>query len=368
MAADETDQGEEVVLAWSYQGQRLKLGKAATLGSSPSHRTKDAIATFLCERGEDLDRFEPWAYSEKHESYVALQDFEGPVPGVIEKRSGIRKLSIRLEERKSARMHGTLGDPPGFFGIGIVRGKRDVNHGTLWRSAGQLGAAFTYTVGRRYGRLDVQGDTGNVAGSIPCFNCDGWHDFAPLIPVGTALVGIEMGGTPLPAFEHPERCIYVLGAEDSGLTAAMHQVCDHIVSIPSLGFASYNVAVAGTLVMYDRWMKLAEWTPSDTVEVPMYQSRRPTSWPEIMQPKQRHPPRQLKGHLPRRLRWRRWLSAVGLAAVPAMAQMKSLGRIDSRSALARGHSTALPPAAFHHQQGRLAAMSWALPARACSIT
>lgn len=38
----------------------------------------------------------------------------------------------------------------GFFGIGIERSKTEHNVGTLWRTADLLGAAFIFTVGRRY--------------------------------------------------------------------------------------------------------------------------------------------------------------------------------------------------------------------------
>lgn len=38
----------------------------------------------------------------------------------------------------------------GFYGIGIVGSKTPINVGTLWRSAGILGASFIFTAGRRY--------------------------------------------------------------------------------------------------------------------------------------------------------------------------------------------------------------------------
>jgi tRNA G18 (ribose-2'-O)-methylase SpoU len=64
-----------------------------------------------------------------------------------------------------------------------------------------------------------------------------------------------MGGTPLPDFVHPERAVYILGAEDGGLPIEIAARCHGVVSIPAVRFASYNVAVAGTLIMYDRMIK-----------------------------------------------------------------------------------------------------------------
>ena len=64
-----------------------------------------------------------------------------------------------------------------------------------------------------------------------------------------------MGGEPLRTFEHPERCVYLLGAEDAGLPEPILRACRHRVSLEGVRAESYNVAVAGTLVMYDRLTK-----------------------------------------------------------------------------------------------------------------
>jgi len=137
-----------------------------------------------------------------------------------------------------------------------VRGKTIANHGILWRSAYQLGAAFIFTIGARY---EHQGeghvDTYGAVRTIPCFQYEDWADFAASSPYGSPLVGIETGGTPLDRFQHPQCACYLLGAEDSGLPAAAIQAMHHTVSIPAARGESYNVAVAGSLVMYDRHVK-----------------------------------------------------------------------------------------------------------------
>jgi len=65
------------------------------------------------------------------------------------------------------------------------------------------------------------------------------------------LVGIEIDdiSVPLYTFIHPQRCAYLLGAEDTGLDDAAC-LCDSVIEIPS----SYclNVATTGAIVMYDR--------------------------------------------------------------------------------------------------------------------
>ena len=64
-----------------------------------------------------------------------------------------------------------------------------------------------------------------------------------------------VGGVPLAEFEHPERAIYVLGAEDSGLPDAVVRSCLRCVHIEAEREESFNVAVAGSLIMYDRLVK-----------------------------------------------------------------------------------------------------------------
>jgi len=58
---------------------------------------------------------------------------------------------------------------------------------------------------------------------------------------------------PLETFEHPRRCVYLLGAEDHGLPKAAMEKAHHLVKFETP--KSINVAVAGSIVMYDRNMK-----------------------------------------------------------------------------------------------------------------
>ena len=74
---------------------------------------------------------------------------------------------------------------------------------------------------------------------------------------GAVWVAVEMGGVPLQDFVHPPRAVYVLGSEDNGLNRPIVEACQCHVALPKwVGrSASYNVAMAGTLVMYDRMQK-----------------------------------------------------------------------------------------------------------------
>lgn len=145
----------------------------------------------------------------------------------------------------------------GFFEIGIVRGKTPSNVGTLWRSAFQMGASGIFTVGRRY---PVQAsDTVKAHRHIPCREFLDFDTFIASLPHACPIVAVEMGGTPLVGFTHPESAVYLLGAEDHGIPSAILARCHHVVSLPSIRTQSYNVAVAGSLVMYDRQCKRQAW-------------------------------------------------------------------------------------------------------------
>ena len=141
----------------------------------------------------------------------------------------------------------------GYFEIGIYHGKTVANIGTLWRSAYQLGAVGIFTIGKRYSKQP--GDTSKARRHIPYCNYKAFKEFYETIPYNCILVGVEIGGKPLSKTNHPERAIYLLGAEDRGLPEMILNMCHQKISIESIRTESFNVAVAGSLVMYDRMIK-----------------------------------------------------------------------------------------------------------------
>lgn len=138
----------------------------------------------------------------------------------------------------------------GFFGIGVWHPKTEQNIGTLWRSANIMGASFIFTVGRRYKRQST--DTMKTPRHIPLTHYDSTQDLYSHLPHGCRLVGIEnpVNATPLENFRHPQQVAYILGAEDSGLPGHVLQKCHDVVVLR--GDYCMNVAVAGSIVMYDR--------------------------------------------------------------------------------------------------------------------
>lgn len=137
-----------------------------------------------------------------------------------------------------------------YFGIGIQNGKTPENLGVLWRTAQNLGASYIFTIGNRYAKQAC--DTHNAVKSMPYFHYDNFEEFYNNIPKGARLVGVELDDTAvaLETFYHPRRCVYLLGAEDHGLSKQAIEKSHFLVKFKSE--LSLNVSVAGSIVMYDR--------------------------------------------------------------------------------------------------------------------
>jgi len=143
----------------------------------------------------------------------------------------------------------------GFFEIGIMQGKNSQNLGTLWRSANIMGANGIFTIGARYPKKH-QTDTMNTPKQIPLREFSEFDVFLKTIPRDTELIAVELNETAenLTTFNHPERAVYLLGSEDKGLPEEVIKKCSRTIKIP-LNKNSFNVAVSGSIIMYDRFLK-----------------------------------------------------------------------------------------------------------------
>ena len=137
-----------------------------------------------------------------------------------------------------------------FFGIGIQNGKTPENLGVLWRSAQNLGASFIFTIGNRYAKQSS--DTHNAVKAMPYYHYETFDDFFKHLPKGVRIVGVELDNRAetLETFHHPRRCVYLLGAEDHGLTNEAIEKSHFLIKFSST--LSLNVSVAGSIVLYDR--------------------------------------------------------------------------------------------------------------------
>lgn len=141
----------------------------------------------------------------------------------------------------------------GFFGIGIVNSHDELNIGTLWRTAYIMGAAFIFTVDRKYKKQTS--DVVNAWQKIPLYHYDTIEALKQNLPYDTPLIAVELNddAIELAEYQHPNRAVYLLGNEQSGLTRETLSQCHQTVKLP--GTFSLNVAVAGSIVIYDRVSK-----------------------------------------------------------------------------------------------------------------
>lgn len=146
----------------------------------------------------------------------------------------------------------------GYFGVGVEGISKPMNLGSLLRSAHAFGASFAFTIGAVFdARAAASADTSAAVASLP------FHDYPDLaafrLPHGCRLVGIELmdEAIELPSFTHPPQAAYVLGAERASLSPALVERCDFVVRIPTR--FSINLAIAGTLAMYDRMISLGRF-------------------------------------------------------------------------------------------------------------
>lgn len=141
----------------------------------------------------------------------------------------------------------------GYFAIGILGNKTPENLGTLWRSANVYGAAFIFTIGRRYPKQCS--DTLATPRHVPLFEYKTFDDLLGNRPYDCPIIGIEQSNSSVSIidYKHPERAIYLLGAEDNGIPEKVQAKCQAVIHIPLP--TCINVAVAGSTVLYDRLSK-----------------------------------------------------------------------------------------------------------------
>ncbi len=161
-----------------------------------------------------------------------------------------------MPEAPAGKRFGTV--MRGYFAVGAEGLSKQMNLGTLMRSAHAFGASFFFTVDADPRmRKPPPSDTSKSPGHLPTFMWDSVDTMD--LPHGCQLVGIELTdeAIDLPSFGHPLQAAYVLGPERGSLSPQMLARCDHVVKIPTK--FCINVAMAGAVVMYDRHRALGRY-------------------------------------------------------------------------------------------------------------
>lgn len=164
----------------------------------------------------------------------------------------------------------------GYFGVGVERLSKPMNAGNLFRSAHAFGASFIFTIDTNLPLAQARSDTSEAWKQLPFYRFDSAETM--MLPKGCTVVGIEFldEAVELPSFRHPSRAAYVLGPERGTLSDGLLERCDHVVRIPTQ--FCINVATAGAVVMYDRFLTLGRFA-----ERPVTPSGVPTPLPKHVQ-------------------------------------------------------------------------------------
>jgi RNA methyltransferase, TrmH family len=132
-------------------------------------------------------------------------------------------------------------------GLALWRVGDPGNVGTLIRAADALGPAF---VALTPGCADPTGPRALRASMGAVFR-------VPLVDLEAAprpwIALVAAGGKPLAVVPRVEKATFVLGAEREGLPPEILSRCDETTTIPlTSGADSLNVAMAGTIALYER--------------------------------------------------------------------------------------------------------------------
>lgn len=142
----------------------------------------------------------------------------------------------------------------GFCGIGIYMPKTKENIGTLVRSAKMFGADFVFMIGERY---VSQCSAVKLDEKMPIFYFKDYKSFCESMPPVEKFIVVELteNAKQLSSFNHPRKGIYILGSEDKGIPNEILE-SDRCQFVQVEGNSSLNVSVAGSIVLYDRFINL----------------------------------------------------------------------------------------------------------------
>lgn len=139
----------------------------------------------------------------------------------------------------------------GFACIGLDNPKFGGNVGAAMRAVGCYGADLVVIAGTRFKREAT--DTCKAWRHVPVIA--GLNDVFDAIPYDCVPVAVDLvdGAVPLPDYAHPERAMYIFGAEDATLGQRILSRCLDRVMVPTRH--CMNLAATVNVVLYDRLAK-----------------------------------------------------------------------------------------------------------------
>ncbi|NLQ17887.1 RNA methyltransferase [Marinomonas sp. M1K-6] len=142
--------------------------------------------------------------------------------------------------------------------IGLTNPKNMTNVGSVMRAAGCFQVDQVLYSGHRYDRASkLSTDTQKVSRQIPLINIEtlGVDNLIDAVDTQTKIVCVDLiqGATPLPAFKHPEKALYIFGPEDGTIEQKVVDRADYVVFMPTVG--CLNLAASVNVLLYDRLAK-----------------------------------------------------------------------------------------------------------------
>ncbi|MCB5162220.1 RNA methyltransferase [Marinomonas algarum] len=142
--------------------------------------------------------------------------------------------------------------------IGLINPKSITNVGAVMRAAGCYQVDQVLYTGQRYDRaVKMSTDTKKMSQTIPLLSMNSNDAMALLegVDAQTQIVCVDLiqGATPLPAFQHPAKALYLFGPEDGTINQAVVDRADHVVFVPTVG--CMNLAATVNVLLYDRLAK-----------------------------------------------------------------------------------------------------------------
>ena len=137
----------------------------------------------------------------------------------------------------------------GYSAVCLTNPKTSMNVGSAMRAAGCFGSSVVFTTGDRY--KSGKTDTFKAYRHIPLVRYHG-EGISDIIPYDCVPIAVDLveGATPLHEYKHPQRAIYVFGAEDETLNGDILDSCKDRVYIPTKG--CLNLAACVNVVLYSR--------------------------------------------------------------------------------------------------------------------
>ena len=216
-------------LIHSRDNEKLKL-----IRKLHERRWRDKLGLFLVE-GEDLVNAARHGGYEAVDVLVAGEDVDAALLAEVSTLGHPPRVVGVFRRRELASSNGPA--------LALWRVGDPGNVGTLLRSADAFGAGVMLSEGCAdpFGPKALRAAMGSTF-RVPLL------DFA----VRTAVALVADGGVPLADVELERYSTFVVGAEREGLPQEILERCDVQATIPVSGVESLNVAMAGTIALYER--------------------------------------------------------------------------------------------------------------------